>query len=163
MKLFFSSILFSLFYLSGFSQQEYKPLTQKLSKADSVWVVDYTYYGRTTSMYKFVKDGLIDSITPKSIFRLRSKTKAEFISILNKQNRSFGRYASRGGGFSPDQAVILWKKGRYVYLELSLPSHKILAGKGFTFEWLHIDPNKADDLLDFFKRLGITKTPETIK
>jgi hypothetical protein len=157
MKLVYSSILFILFFHIGYSQQEYKSLSQKLSKADSVWVIDYTYYGGDTSKYKFVRGGMVDSIAPKSIFRLRSKTKAEFISILNKETQYHGRYASCGG-CSPNQVVLIWVNGLYLYFEISLLSHDILAGKGFGFEHLTIDPHKADDLEYFFKRQGIIKT-----
>src|SRR5687768_1773340 len=124
MRFRFVTILPIILAINSFSQQEYKLLSQRLLKADSVWIVNYALYDTTANIRRIIKNAHIDSILPKAIFRMGFKTKSEFASILERENSFVGRYGSKSG-FSPRQAVLIWTTGYYTYFELYLSGHDL--------------------------------------
>lgn len=155
-------ILCTFFNIIAYSQKEYKILSKKVATADSVWIVNYALYDSVSNIRNVIKEGHVDSVKPKAIFHLKSQEKSAFITILERVNEFTGRYATQKG-FSPMQAVLVWNRGHYLYWEFSLRCHDILAGPGLGFEWLNIDPIKANELDEFFRKIGLIHSPEIIK
>ena len=151
MRTIFTTILLLGVSAFAFSQKKYKQVSQRLLSADSICIIDYTRYDSTMNIRKVIKEGALDSIATNTKHMLSLKARKELSAILIKENDFAGRYASQRG-FHPKLAILLWEKARYCYLELCLSCHDIYASPDFGFEWLVIDPIKADDLEVFFRK-----------
>lgn len=103
-----------------------------------------------------IRLGIFDSIKSNRITKLNRKNITRFSTIIKKTVPFKGRYVS-SGGFTAGQAVLLWSSGKFSYFEICLPCHRLKVYTNFDNQIVNFNPNKKDDIENFFLELGIMK------
>ena len=151
MRTLLSIIIIFILPITAFGQKDVKMLAPQISKADTALLIIYSNYDDYNNIRSIVSKGIIDSATFKSGFLLNRTSRTRLASILTNPRTFNGRYSSCGG-CGPKQALLLWHKGKYSFIEFITASHKALYSKSDSY--FYINEYKNDVLSNFLKKFN---------
>ena len=143
------TFLLLTFLFDANSQSHNNTIATKILTADSCLLVIYNNADSIVALREMIADGQINDEIKRKGHKLTKKDRGELTNILLSKDIFRDRYTTVSG-LPPGQAIALWKKGKYSYLEFNLHSKQIFSSIDFGFQWTDIDPHAADKFEHFF-------------